>query len=88
MAAAAQRDKNPEEAAQWYVRLLERDPADSLASAGLLSLQGVVNPVEGESRVKNLLRREPEARKLAGQPRRGSSTRYHRGGYACRPVTV
>ncbi len=42
-----------------YLRLLERDPADPLAQASVLALIGNVNPVEGESKIKNLLVRFP-----------------------------
>jgi len=44
-----------------YLRVLELDPRDPYATAGLLGLRGQVDPVQSESRIKNLLAQQPDA---------------------------
>ena len=49
------------EAAQgFYLRLLERDPRDPLAQAGLTALRGKGRPVEAIARIKALIATHPE----------------------------
>jgi Tfp pilus assembly protein PilF len=48
-------------AAATYNRLLQMDPEDATARAGLLALQKDKNPVNDESSIKLLLQREPES---------------------------
>lgn len=47
-----------------YLKLLELDPRDSHAHAALIALQGNVDPVQSESRIKNLIATQPEATHL------------------------
>lgn len=47
-----------------YLRLLEMDPRDPYAHAGLLSLRGQQDAVAAESRIKNLLSQRPDANVL------------------------
>lgn len=61
LAALAQRGGRAEEARQYYRNLLELNPLDSAPVAGLIGLQGGNDPVQDESRIKQLLRQEPEA---------------------------
>jgi tetratricopeptide (TPR) repeat protein len=51
-------------AAATYNRLLQSNPADVAARAGLLSLQKDRNPVADESSVKLMLQRDPESAPL------------------------
>jgi len=44
-----------------YRRVLEIDPRDATAQAGLLGLRSNVDPVEAESRIKNLINQGPDA---------------------------
>lgn len=55
LAAIAARRHAVEEASGHYLKLIELDPKDSAAQAGLLSLKGMADPVQSESRLKNLL---------------------------------
>jgi Tfp pilus assembly protein PilF len=61
LAALAQRGNRAEEARLYFRHLLELNPLDSAPAAGLIALQGGVNPVNDESRIKLLLRQEPDA---------------------------
>jgi Tfp pilus assembly protein PilF len=45
----------------YYIRLLELDPRDAHAQAGLIGLRGQVDPLAAESRLKNLIAAQPEA---------------------------
>jgi len=56
--------RNFETAEARYLKLLELDPRDGYAQAGLLSLRGQVDPVSSESRIKNLLANQPESAPL------------------------
>jgi tetratricopeptide (TPR) repeat protein len=47
-----------------YLKLLELDPRDSDAQAGLLAMRGQLDPVTSESRIKNLLANQPESPQL------------------------
>jgi len=48
-------------AAMSYARVLELDPRDPDAAAGLIGLRGSVDPVQAESRLKNLLASQPDS---------------------------
>ncbi len=49
------------QAAAIYTRMLENDPNDAEAQAGLTALQGMSDPIQHESRLKNLLSKNPNA---------------------------
>ena len=55
IAAIALREGKPEEAAIAYQRILESNPSDPAAQAGLIGLNGQGDPVAAESRIKSLL---------------------------------
>ncbi|MBT5330594.1 MAG: tetratricopeptide repeat protein [Porticoccaceae bacterium] len=55
---------NPEAARQSYLRLIELNPADPLARAGLLSL-GQGDPLSEESELKSLAQRYPDTAPLS-----------------------
>ncbi|HEV2611024.1 MAG TPA: tetratricopeptide repeat protein [Noviherbaspirillum sp.] len=60
LAAIAVKRQQPEQAASHYVRLLDADPADGEAIAGLVSLnQG--DPNQNESRLKKVLAQNPQS---------------------------
>jgi tetratricopeptide (TPR) repeat protein len=44
-----------------YAKVLEIDPHDPNAAAGLIGLRGTLDPVEAESRLKNLLAEQPDS---------------------------
>jgi tetratricopeptide (TPR) repeat protein len=48
-------------AESYYLRVLEADPKDSAAVAGLVGLRGQVDPIQSESRLKNLLASQPDS---------------------------
>ena len=47
-----------------YIKLLELDPRDVNAQAGLIALRGQVDPVQSESRLKTLISTNPDATQL------------------------
>lgn len=49
------------QAAAIYTRMLENDPNDAEALSGLTALQGMSDPIQHESRLKNLLAKNPNA---------------------------
>ncbi len=59
LAAVATIEGNSEEATKHYLRILELEPRNTLAQSGLISLLGRANPLAAESRLKNLIAREP-----------------------------
>ena len=61
LAAIAAQRGNTELAARQYGRVLELDPRDPTAQAGLISLLGQADPQMSESRLKQLIAREPSA---------------------------
>lgn len=62
MAAIAAKRGHGDEAVKTYLRLLELDPRDAAAQAGMLALAaGQADPVQSESRVKTLLAQQPDA---------------------------
>ncbi|HZR68304.1 MAG TPA: tetratricopeptide repeat protein [Burkholderiales bacterium] len=63
MAAIDVRTRNYETAQARYLRLLELDPRDGYAQAGMLALSQA-DPVASESRLKNLLAGQPDSPQL------------------------
>ncbi len=61
LAAVKMRQGQFEAAESYYLRVLEADPKDSAAQAGLLNLRGQADPVQSESRLKNLLSSQPDS---------------------------
>lgn len=65
MAALEVRANRLDQAAIYYQNILQNNPRDSYAQAGLLTLRSqVADPVQTESRVKSLLAVDPEAQVL------------------------
>jgi tetratricopeptide (TPR) repeat protein len=64
LAAIDMRLRNFDTAEMRYLRLLELDPRDSYASAGLIALHGATNPIQSESRIKTLIAGQPDATHL------------------------
>lgn len=64
LAAIDMRTRDYATAELRYLKILELDPRDSHAYAALISLQGNVDPVQSESRIKNLIAAQPEATHL------------------------
>lgn len=60
LAAIAMRRRDWEVATGQFLALLRANPRDSVAEAALISLHENLDPVAGESRLKLLLRREPQ----------------------------
>lgn len=58
--ALAQRNR-ANEATQIYMRVLEVDPRNTYAQAGLLNIGGKADPIAAETRLKQLIAREPSA---------------------------
>lgn len=61
LAATALNRKQPEQAAAYYLKLLDLNPADPDALAGLVGLQGQTDPTQSESRLKKILAQNPQA---------------------------
>jgi len=61
LAAVAVRQGNSEEATRRYLHLLELEPQNALAQSGLIALLGRADPVAAESKLKQLIAREPSA---------------------------
>lgn len=61
LAALAQRDGRPGDAAEFYLRALEVDPKDAVALAGLTSLRAPIDALRTESQLKILLAEQPES---------------------------
>ena len=61
LAAISLRKGQAEAAETFYLRVLEADPKDGAAQAGLIGLRGQVDPTQSESRLKNLLAGQPES---------------------------
>lgn len=64
LAAIASRAGRLEEAGRLYQRLLELNPKDPAALAGLVAISGQADPVQSESRVKNMLAQQPDSPNL------------------------
>ena len=64
LAAIDLRSKNYSSAEARYIKLLELDPRDVHAMAGMISLRGHIDPERSESRLKVLIAANPEAAHL------------------------
>jgi Flp pilus assembly protein TadD len=64
LAAIDLRTRDFEMAENRYLRLLEADPRDPYALAGMMAIRGQVDPVQSESRIKNLIAVQPESAHL------------------------
>ena len=61
LAAIATTEGRSDEATRRYLQILEIDPRHTLAQSGLIGLLGRADPVAAESRLKQLIAREPSA---------------------------
>ena len=61
LAAIATTEGRNEEATRRYLQILELDPRNALAQTGLIGLVGRADPLAAESRLKQLIAREPSA---------------------------
>ena len=61
LAAVAVRQGNSDEAVRRYLQLLELEPQNALAQSGLIALLGRADPNAAESKLKQLIAREPTA---------------------------
>jgi len=61
LAAIDLRNENFDLAESRYVKLLEMNPRDTHALAGLIALRSQIDPMASESRLKNLIAGQPEA---------------------------
>lgn len=64
MAVLEQRAGNIDQAADYYRRLLEADPHNAFALAGLIGLHTQMNPAEAEMRLKQALSTQPDSAPL------------------------
>jgi len=61
LAAIATQQGNVDESTRRYLKVLELDPRNALAQAGLIGILGRADPQSSETRVKQLIAREPAA---------------------------
>jgi len=61
LAAVAVRRGNSNDAIRYYLRILELDPRNALAQSGLIALLGRADPLAAESKLRQLIAREPSA---------------------------
>jgi len=61
LAAVETQAKRYDAADRYYTRLLELDPRDAHAQAGLIGLRGQVDPLTAESHLKSMIAAQPEA---------------------------
>jgi len=61
LAATAWQQGQADRAADHYYRVLQLDPQNAAAQAGLIGLSGQVDPVASETRLKQLITRDPSA---------------------------
>ncbi|HET9403620.1 MAG TPA: tetratricopeptide repeat protein [Burkholderiales bacterium] len=61
LAAIASRQGNVEEASRRYLQILELEPRHALAQSGLIALLGGADPLAAESKLRQLIAREPSA---------------------------
>jgi len=61
LAAVAEQQKQPDKATQYYLQVIHLDPKNAIAQAGLLGIVGHTDPQASETRLKQLLAREPSA---------------------------
>jgi Tfp pilus assembly protein PilF len=58
------RTQDYESAEARYFKVLELDPRDPYAQAGIIALRGQADPIQSESRLKNLLMQHPDSTQL------------------------
>jgi Flp pilus assembly protein TadD len=61
LAALAAQQGNTEEASRRYLQILDLEPRHALAQSGLIALLGRADPLAAESRLRQLIAREPSA---------------------------
>ena len=61
LAAVETQAKRYDAADRYFTRLLELDPRDAYAQAGLIGLRGQIDPLAAESRLKNMIAAQPDA---------------------------
>jgi Flp pilus assembly protein TadD len=61
LAAIEARQGNTDEAVRHYLQVLELEPRHALAQSGLIALLGRADPLAAETRLKQLIAREPSA---------------------------
>jgi len=61
LAAASWQQGQADRASDHYYRVLQLDPQNAAAQAGLIGLSGQVDPVASETRLKQLITRDPSA---------------------------
>jgi tetratricopeptide (TPR) repeat protein len=61
LAAISTQQGDRDTAAKHYVKVLELDPRNAFAQAGLISMLGRADPQSAETRVKQLIARDPSA---------------------------
>jgi len=61
LAAVETQAKRYDAADRYYTRLIELDPRDAYAQAGLIGLRGQVDPLAAESRLKSMIAAQPDA---------------------------
>ncbi|MCC6534025.1 MAG: tetratricopeptide repeat protein [Burkholderiales bacterium] len=61
LASALGQQNRGDAATQLYLRVLEQEPRNAFAQAGVLALGGRADPAAAESRLKQLIAREPSA---------------------------
>lgn len=61
LAAIAMQESRPEEANRLYFNVLDLDPRNAYAQTGLIAMMGRADPAAAESKLKQLIAREPLA---------------------------
>jgi len=61
LAAIATQQGNSDQAMRHYLRVLDVEPRNSLAQAGLIGMLGRADPLAAETRLKQLIARDPSA---------------------------
>ena len=61
LAAVEMQARRYDAAESFYLRLLELDPRDAYAQAGLIGLRGQIDPLAAESRLKGMIAAQPDA---------------------------
>ena len=64
MATIAARQGRNDDAVGWYKKVLELEPRNHFAQAGIISLQQQDDPVSAETRLKNMIAQQPESASL------------------------
>lgn len=60
-AATSQQRGETEQASRYYLKILELEPKNGVAQAGLIGIFGGIDPLSSETRLKQLISREPSA---------------------------